>query len=288
MRQMDVLLTGSEGVVGKVLTGYTIAEGERPSLDAAITRVDARPQRGSDTSTEDWRGSVYNMPQYVDTTNQFVQFDLGDGKVLRDMLAAHDVVIHGAWSNEGILDPESYDPRNIQRVSSLLKTAAGLGAKAAPKLIILSSVNAHVPADWQQRREAQKLIAASEKGLPLAHNRGGSPGPMTTRYGWSKQIIESMARDYARTRGLDIFIPRLGGVNMADKPSAEYQPHKSIAESDRGKHFDMEWEEAVRLRHADLVDVVQSRVQTPKRPGSFILANVVSSSPQMVHKVPRH
>jgi nucleoside-diphosphate-sugar epimerase len=285
MSRPSVLITGSEGVVGKVLTGYTIANGERPSLDANITRVDLRPERGSDKSSADWRGVPYNSSKYVDNKNAFIRSGLKDVEELRELLLAHNAVVHAAWSNEGILDPESQNIENLKSAVRLLKVAAGIGSRLAPKIILPSSVNANVPVDWRMRRDEGRLITVTEPGIPYAHNRGGQPGPMTTRYGWSKLAIESLAKTYAQQYGLDVYVTRLGGMNMADKPSSEYEPHKTIAASERGRHFDIDWEDAVRLEHSEFVNSIQAQVESPRLPGKFELVQAVSDNPGRVHEI---
>jgi nucleoside-diphosphate-sugar epimerase len=285
MSNNSVLLTGSEGVVGKVLTGFTIADGERANLDAQITRVDIRQERGSAREGEDWRGLPYNNPAYVDNKNPFIQSDLKDELELESLLRAYNVVIHGAWANEGMLDPESHDLENIVRTLRLLNVAVGIGSSLAPKFILFSSVNAHVPRDWRSRRNERNFITLNEPSIPYVHNRDGQPGPGTTKYGWSKLALEALAKDYAQKHGLDMYVARLGGLNMADQLSSKYEPHRALAVSERGKHFDIDWEDAVRLRHHDFVGSIQAQVDAPTIPGKFELVQIVSDSPRRVHEI---
>jgi nucleoside-diphosphate-sugar epimerase len=283
MSEKKVLLTGSEGVIGKVLTGHTLSEDpEKRHLEADITRADARPARGSPEATE--LGDAYNKAAFRDPDHPFLQTDLADEGLLRGLLEKHDVVVHAALADEGILDPESHNPDNLELVKRILRVAVGLGKVAAPKIVLLSSVNAHVPRDWKQRREQGDLIDVDEPPTPHYHNRGGEPGPGFTRYGQNKIELEKLAEQYAREHGLDITVVRLGNVHFGDKLSSEYPPHVAVASSERGKHFDLDWEDAVRLRHRDLVAAIQELVDEDKREGHFKLTQLVSDSVRRVHK----
>jgi nucleoside-diphosphate-sugar epimerase len=280
----EVLITGSEGPVGKTLTGHTLADSaEKPRLNAAITRVDVRPQRGSDEARD--LGEAYNRAGTHDKTNPFIMADLHDDALLEKLLKSHDTVIHAAWGGEGILDPESHNPANLELVERILKVAAGLGA-LAPKIVFLSSVNAHVPRNWRERQAAGDLIDVDEPPTPHYHNRDGQPGPGFTRYGQTKVRMEEMARRYAEEYSLDITVPRLGAVHLGDRPSSAYPPHVSVAsDAERGKHFDLEWEDRVRVAHADLVADMQRIVDRDRQIGHFARYNLVSDNPGRVHKL---
>ncbi|HVI69009.1 MAG TPA: NAD-dependent epimerase/dehydratase family protein, partial [Magnetospirillaceae bacterium] len=277
-------IVGSEGILGKVLTGLTISGAtNKPHLNASITRVDVRPERGSAEAKE--LGEAYNRSEYHDSIHPFIKSDLHSDKQIRDLLASNDIWIHNAWAAEGILDPTSYNPANLELVRRILTIAAELGPRA-PKLVLMSSVNSHVPKNWRERRLAGDHIDASEPALPHHHNRNAQPGPGLTRYGQAKIILEKLAEDYAHQYGLDITVPRIGGVNMGDALPSRYQPYIALAnDPNKGAHFDLDWEDAVRLSHADFVRDIQHIVERPKQAGHFALYNLISSSDQKVHVV---
>lgn len=286
MSEKKVLLTGSEGTIGKVLTGYTIAEGSHPALDANITRLDISPQRGSDKKSTKWRGETYNRPEYIDHHNPFIRTDMHDQDMLKRLMNMQDVIIHAAWAKEGILDPSSHNPDNLQNAKKLLDAAVQLGSVASPKIVLLSSVNAHVPNDWERRRNQGDFIKVDENPLPYHHNRGSAPGPGFSRYGQSKISLEKMALGYVRNYDLDITVARIGGVNMANITSSAYAPHLAIAEDpERGRYFDLKWEDAVRLSHEDLVRGIQNVVDSEFTGGHFKLFNLVSDNAGRVHEL---
>jgi nucleoside-diphosphate-sugar epimerase len=265
-----VALTGSEGTVGRILTGRSLVEGEQPQLQAEITRLDAKEDKGG-------------------TEHPFVNTDLEDREQIKQLLQTHDVLIHGAWNTEeGILQPNAHDPKNLETAQRILECAAELGELATAKIVLLSSVNAHVPEDWRERREAGELIGADEAPQPNQHNRDSRPGHGTTRYGQSKIAMEEAARQ-AANRGVHIVVPRLGGLNLRDRQSSTYEPHQNVyQDTEKGAHFDAGpggWEDAVRLRHADLVAHMQQLIDTPAQPGTFELYNLVSDNPDRVHKI---
>lgn len=269
-----VLVTGSEGTVGKAMTGRSASlsiTGARPRLRAEVTGVDARPQKDGTSSTSG-PGSA------------FVLTDLGDESLLDELLRGHDTVVHAAWANEGILDPDSFDPQNLEVSERILAVAAGIGAPDAPKIVLLSTVNTHVPADWLRRREARDLIGSGEQPVPHHHHRGSTPGPGLSRYGQSKVTMERLAGSYAEEHGLDVTTPRLGAVNDADEQPSRHAPGLLIARDPvRGRYFDLRWEDAVRLQHVDLVAAMQRIVDRDKRIGHFARYNLVSDNPDRVH-----
>lgn len=278
-----VVVTGSEGVVGKVLSGYTIAQLPHPGLSAdTLTRVDVRPERGSAAAAG--LGVRYNQAPYVDRRNPFMQHDLHDEGTLRQLLENHDTWIHGAWGGSGIIDPTSHNKANMELIERLLRSAQRLGPLAAPKIVLLSSVNAHVPVDWRERQERGELITVHEPPQPHCHNRDGKPGPGYTRYGEAKIEMEGLARQYA-SDGLDVTVLRLGGLNLADSLPSTYAPYIAMAASAQGAHFDLGWEDAVRLRHSDFVDTIQGIVDRSHIPGHFALSNLVSANLGQVHQL---
>jgi nucleoside-diphosphate-sugar epimerase len=265
-----VALTGSEGTVGRILTGRSLVEGEQPQLQAEITRLDTQEDKGS-------------------TRHPFIQTDLEDREQIKQLLRTHDVLIHAAWNTkEGILRPDGHDSKNLEIAQRILECAAELGDElTTTKVVLLSSVNAHVPEDWRERREAGKLISPDEAPQPNRHNRNGRPGHGTTRYGQSKIAMEEAARQ-AANRGVHAIVLRLGGVNLRDRQSSTYEPHQKVHQDPgQGKHFDAGpggWEDAVRLRHTDLVARMQQLVDAPNQPNTFELYNLVSDNPDKVHE----
>ncbi|MFZ1250738.1 MAG: NAD-dependent epimerase/dehydratase family protein [Candidatus Microsaccharimonas sp.] len=267
-----VVLTGSEGTVGRVLTGRSLVDGDKPALDATITRVDVTPDKGG-------------------TDSSFIQSDLKDRDLIKHLLETYDVFIHGAWNTqEGILQPDSIDLENVELAKRILACIEELGERAIAKLVLLGSVNAHVPSNWRMRREAQDYIDIEEEPQPNRHNRNTNPGGGTTHYGESKVAIEQAAK-HASENGAHIVIPRLGGVNLRDRISSGYEVHQTIYQDpDRGKYFDAGlggWEDAVRLTHNDLVANIQDVVDADVQPGTFLHYNLVSDTPDRVHKLPK-
>lgn len=265
-----VVITGSEGTVGRVLTGRSLVNGDRPKLHAAITRVDIGDDKGG-------------------TDHPFIKSDLKDRNLIKHLLETHDIFIHGAWNTqEGILRPDVIDAENLEMAQRILECAEELGERAAAKVILLSSVNAHVPENWRERRTSHTLIDPSEDSQPNRHNRGAEPGNGITQYGQSKIAIEMAARD-ASKKGLHVVTPRLGGVNLHDLPSSAHTTHQDIySDPQKGSYFDAKphgWEDASRLKHADLVSDIQEVIDTPKTAGSFELYNLVSETPDRVHKL---
>lgn len=177
----------------------------------------------------------------------------------------------------------------IQRTCALQKYilhyAEELGEFAVAKLIFLSSVNAHVPTDWRERRDRRNYISANELPHPQRHNRRSVPGG-TSRYGESKVAVEQAAYGAAQ-KGMHVVIPRIGGVNLRDEQSSAHETHQAIYNDEqKGRYFDARprgWEDAVRLRHEDLVASIQKLVDRPKRPGVFERYNLVSDTPDRVH-----
>lgn len=214
-----VVLTGSEGSVGRVLTGRSLVDGERPQLDADITRVDVQPDKG-------------------DSTHPFIQSDLKDRELIKKLLMDHDILIHGAWNTqEGVLQPDVVDPNNLETARRILECAEELGELATAKVVLLSSVNAHVPQYWKERRATGDLISADEQPQPNRHNKEAQPGNGTTRYGESKIAMEEAGKKAAEN-GAHVVVPRLGGINLRDRASSTYEVHQNIYEDpERGKCF---------------------------------------------------
>lgn len=267
-----VVLTGSEGTVGRVLTGRSLVEGEKRLLDADITRVDVQSDKGG-------------------TDSAFIQSDLKDRELIKQLLATHDVFIHAAWNTqEGVLQPEVIDPENVETARRIFECAEELGERATAKVVMLSSVNAHVPENWRSRRENNELIDVLEDPLPNRHNRGSNPGGGSTQYGESKIKVERAAFD-ASKNGVHVIVPRLGGVNLRDRISSRYEVHQTIyKDEERGRHFDAQpggWEDASRLTHSDLISNIQEVVDADAAPGDFVKYNLVSDTPNRVHKLPK-
>lgn len=262
-RPRRVLITGSEGTVGRILTGRVGVPCSPLSHD--LTLLD---RVGSPDSTD----------------GRFIRMELQAGSDFSGLLQSVDVVIHGAWdTQEGILRPEAHVPANVDVAKQLL-AAAILRVQSQPlRVIVLSSVNAHVPTDWKTRRAAGDLITTSEQAAPNRHNRGSEPGGGETSYGRSKLVIEAYGRE-AASRGLDVIVLRLGGVNLGDALPSAYPPYRQVAaHPELGRHFDLAWEDAVRVAHADLRSIIRRYLDAPVARGSFEILNVVSESPARVH-----
>lgn len=263
-----VIVTGSEGTVGRVLTGRTSAARPAPSLAAHVTGVDRFPAT---------QGSEHRYTQQ-DLTIEASLFEVDDQL---------DVLVHAAWAPpEGILRPQARVPANVAMARRVLNEAVSARQNRPIKVILLGSVNAHVPWDWLTRRERGRLISVDEDPTPNRHNRAWSPGGGYTCYGRSKLAIEALGRR-AASAGVHVVALRLGGVNLFDLEPSTFQPYLDVAaDAELGQHFDLAWESAVWLRHVDLVRAVQHHVDSPVDPGTFELSNLVSDGPSRAHEIP--
>jgi nucleoside-diphosphate-sugar epimerase len=200
-----------------------------------------------------------------------------------NLIAKHNTLIHAAWSGETVLRPDSRNPNNVRIVREILDVVACLSQVNRPKVVLLSSVNVNVPVDWIDRRASKNLISVYETPVqPRHHNRGGHPSG-GTGYGLSKAEMEALARDYTVREELDVTVIRLGGVNLKDQRPSEHDRYLGIAASPLGRYFDLRWEDAVHLRHADLVSAVQNLVDRDIVRGAFSIFNLVSASSPRVH-----
>lgn len=258
-----IVITGSEGTIGRVLTGRSDT-GRRDKLEGEILRIDKGDDQGGESP--------------------FQQSDLSSIEEIKSLLQQYDTFIHCAWSGEGIVNPQSSNPENIRTAERIMKCTAGLG-ETAGKIVFVSSVNAHVPQNWRERRAVDNLINPTEPATPYVHNREGPPGPELTQYGRSKLAIERMARLAVTQRNLEVVSMRIGGVNLADQLPSSYKPFQQITQDpDRGKHIDIEWEDAVHLRHADLINDFQLAVDEAYHNDGKPY-NLVSDSPRRVHQL---
>jgi nucleoside-diphosphate-sugar epimerase len=278
MGQQSVLLTGSEGVVGRILAGRAGSQTDSPRLQGSITGVDRVPDAGA-SGLNEWSNAHYR-----DRLSRYhrVDFEVANNTV-GHLMAKHKTLIHAAWSSETVLRPGYRNPNNVRIVREILDVVARLSQVNRPKIVLFSSVNVNVPVDWIDRRARKNLISAYETPVqPRHHNRGGYPSG-GTGYGLSKVEMEAVAREYAVREELDVTVIRLGGVNLKDQRPSEHDRYLGIAASPLGRYFDLRWEDAVHLRHADLISAVQSIVDRDTRYGAFSIFNLVSASSPRVH-----
>ena len=92
-----------------------------------------------------------------------------------------------------------------------------------------------------------------------------------------------MARAAVQQHNLAITIPRIGGVNIADQQPSTYPLFQRVAnDPTHGKYLDLEWEDAVHLRHSDLITTIQRDIDTDLHTDGLPY-NLVSDNPGRVH-----
>ncbi|WP_063727869.1 dTDP-glucose 4,6-dehydratase [Streptomyces sp. RTd22] len=184
---MRILVTGGAGFIGSAYVRTLLDGGYAGYEDASVTVLDKLTYAGNRT----------NLPAHHDRLD-FVQGDICDAELLRELLPGHDAVVNFA--------AESHVDRSIEDPSAFVRTNV-LGTQTLLEGCLLSGVErvVHISTD--------EVYGSIERGAwteewPLAPN---SP------YAASKASGDLIARSYWRTHGLDVSITRC---------SNNYGPHQ--------------------------------------------------------------
>lgn len=175
---MRILVTGGAGFIGSAYVRTLLDGGYAGYEDASVTVLDKLTYAGNRT----------NLPAHHDRLD-FVQGDICDAALLRELLPGHDAVVNFA--------AESHVDRSIEDPSAFVRTNV-LGTQTLLEGCLLSGVPrvVHISTD--------EVYGSIERGAwteewPLAPN---SP------YAASKASGDLIARSYWRTHGLDVRITR--------------------------------------------------------------------------------
>ena len=175
---MRILVTGGAGFIGSAYVRTLLDGGYAGYEDASVTVLDKLTYAGNRT----------NLPAHHDRL-EFVQGDICDAELLRELLPGHDAVVNFA--------AESHVDRSIEDPSAFVRTNV-LGTQTLLEGCLLSGVErvVHISTD--------EVYGSIERGAwteewPLAPN---SP------YAASKASGDLIARSYWRTHGLDVSITR--------------------------------------------------------------------------------
>ncbi|MGX1885246.1 dTDP-glucose 4,6-dehydratase [Streptomyces sp. NPDC055287] len=175
---MRLLVTGGAGFIGSCYV-RTLLDGGYPGYeDASVTVLDKLT----------YAGDRNNLPGRHERLT-FVEGDICDPQLLRDLLPGHDAVLHFAAESHvdrSITDPSVFVRTNVVGTQNLLEACLRTGVERV----------VHVSTD-----EVYGSIASGSwtEDWPLAPN---SP------YAASKASSDLMARAYARTHGLDVSVTR--------------------------------------------------------------------------------
>ncbi|MGY0055605.1 dTDP-glucose 4,6-dehydratase [Streptomyces sp. LZ34] len=175
---MRLLVTGGAGFIGSCYV-RTLLEGDYPGYeDAFVTVLDKLT----------YAGNRANLPDRHDRL-AFVEGDVCDPDLVRDLLPGHDAVLHLAAESHvdrSIADPSLFVRTNVVGTQNLLEACLRTGVERV----------VHISTD-----EVYGSIASGSwtEDWPLAPN---SP------YAASKASSDLMARAYWRTHGLDVSITR--------------------------------------------------------------------------------
>lgn len=175
---MKILVTGGAGFIGSHYV-RTLLQDEYAGWEGAnVTVVDKLTYAGNRES----------LPA-DDPRLTFVQGDILDGDLLRQLLPGHDAVVHFA--------AESHVDRSLESAAEFVRTNV-LGTQSLLEAVLASGVErvVHVSTD--------EVYGSIDKGSwtetwPLAPN---SP------YAASKAASDLIARSYWRTHGIDLSITR--------------------------------------------------------------------------------
>jgi dTDP-glucose 4,6-dehydratase len=175
---MKVLVTGGAGFIGSNYVRMLLRDEYSGWEGASVTVVDKLT----------YAGNRANLP--ADNSRlSFVEGDVCDGDLLRDLLPGHDAVVHFA--------AESHVDRSLECATEFVRTNV-LGTQTLLDAVLASGVDrvVHVSTD--------EVYGSIDSGSwteewPLAPN---SP------YAASKAASDLIARSYWRTHGLDLSITR--------------------------------------------------------------------------------
>lgn len=215
---MKVLITGGAGFIGTRLALKLARAG------SDITILDnLSPQiHGADAS----------FSPELEASARCVKGDVGDIRMLRDLLADREVVVHLAaetGTGQSMYAVEQYSGVNMHGTALLLDTIVNNRPKKLGKLIVASSravygegeyncpvhgrvfPEARLSADLEAGRFEPNCPACGKTVTPLATTESAPFGP-SSFYGLTKQMQEQMILMFAKALGLDGFALRYQNV----------------------------------------------------------------------------
>ncbi|MFG2942367.1 dTDP-glucose 4,6-dehydratase [Streptomyces sp. NPDC048282] len=175
---MRLLVTGGAGFIGSAYVRTVLAGGYAGYEDASVTVLDKLT----------YAGNRANLPERHEQLD-FVEGDVCDTDLLRQLLPGHDAVVHFAAESHvdrSIADPSAFVRTNVVGTQTLLEACLRTGVERV----------VHISTD-----EVYGSIASGAwtEEWPLAPN---SP------YAASKASSDLLVRAYARTHGLDVSVTR--------------------------------------------------------------------------------
>ena len=177
---MRLLVTGGAGFIGSTFV-RRVLQGDEPGLrDAEVVVLDKLTYAGNEANL----APIADDPRY-----RFVKGDVCDGRLVRDVLAGVDAVVHFAAESHvdrSITGADPFVVTNVVGTSVLLQAALESGVD---RFVHISTDEVYGSID----------VGSWSETHPLEPN---SP------YSASKASSDLLARAYARTHGLDVRITR--------------------------------------------------------------------------------
>ena len=177
---MRLLVTGGAGFIGSTFV-RRVLQGDEPGLrDAELVVLDKLTYAGNEANL----APIADDPRY-----RFVKGDVCDGRLVRDVLAGVDAVVHFAAESHvdrSITGADPFVVTNVVGTSVLLQAAVETGVD---RFVHVSTDEVYGSID----------VGSWSETHPLEPN---SP------YAASKASSDLLARAYARTHGLDVRITR--------------------------------------------------------------------------------
>ncbi|MGI9063352.1 MAG: dTDP-glucose 4,6-dehydratase [Pseudonocardiaceae bacterium] len=177
---MRLLVTGGAGFIGSTFV-RRVLQGDEPGLrDAEVVVLDKLTYAGNEANL----APIADDPRY-----RFVKGDVCDGRLVRDVLAGVDAVVHFAAESHvdrSITGADPFVVTNVVGTSVLLQAAVETGVD---RFVHVSTDEVYGSID----------VGSWSETHPLEPN---SP------YAASKASSDLLARAYARTHGLDVRITR--------------------------------------------------------------------------------